>query len=81
MRALRATPCRASLRPPARRAEIVDRLSAEIKKAASTPDVKAKLAALGFGAVASPPDEFGERIKAEIAKWAKVIESANIKVD
>ena len=78
---MRATPCRASLRPPARRATIVDRLSAEIKKAASTPDVQAKLEVLGFGAVASPPDEFGERIKIEIAKWAKVIESANIKVD
>jgi len=61
--------------------EIVDRLSAEIKKAAWTPDVQAKLAVLGFGAVASPPDQFGERIKVEIAKWAKVIESANIKVD
>ena len=61
--------------------EIVERLSAEIKKAASNPDVKAKLATLGFGAVASPPGEFGERIKTEIAKWAKVIDSANIKVD
>ncbi len=60
---------------------IVDRLSAEIKKAAATPDVKAKLAVLGFGAVASAPDEFGDRIKTEIAKWAKVIKDANIKVD
>jgi tripartite-type tricarboxylate transporter receptor subunit TctC len=60
---------------------IVDRLNAEIKKAAATPDVKAKLSDLGFGAVASSPDEFGDRIKFEIAKWAKVIKDANIKVD
>ena len=60
---------------------IVDRLNAEIKKAAAAPDVKAKLADLGFGAVASTPDEFGDRIKFEIAKWAKVIKDANIKVD
>jgi tripartite-type tricarboxylate transporter receptor subunit TctC len=60
---------------------IVDRVNAEIKKAATTPDVKAKLAALGFGPVASTPDEFGDRIKTEIAKWAKVIKDANIKVD
>jgi len=60
---------------------IVDRLNAEIKKAAATPDVKAKLAVLGFGAVASAPDEFGDRIKSEIVKWAKVIKDANIKVD
>jgi tripartite-type tricarboxylate transporter receptor subunit TctC len=60
---------------------IVDRLNGEIKKAAAMPDVKAKLADLGFGAVASSPDEFGDRIKFEIAKWAKVIKDANIKVD
>jgi tripartite-type tricarboxylate transporter receptor subunit TctC len=60
---------------------IVDRLNGEIKNAAAAPDVKAKLADLGFGAVASSPDEFGDRIKFEIAKWAKVIKDANIKVD
>lgn len=61
--------------------EIVDRLSREISKAAATTDVKARLATLGFGAVASPPDVFGERIKFEIVKWAKVIQDAKIKVD
>jgi len=35
----------------------------------------------GFGVVASPPNEFGDRIKAEIVKWAKVIRDSNIKVD
>ena len=60
-------------------AAVVDRLNAEIKKAAAAPDVKAKLADLGFGAVASTPDEFGDRIKFEIAKWAKVIKDANIR--
>ena len=60
---------------------IVERLNGEIKNAVAAPDVKAKLADLGFGAVASSPDEFGDRIKFEIAKWAKVIKDANIKVD
>ena len=77
----KATPFPGSSRRPARRGAIVDRLNAEIKKAAAAPDVKAKLADLGFGAVASSPDEFGDRIKFEIAKWAKVIKDANIKVD
>ena len=60
---------------------IVDRLNAEIKKAAATPDVKAKLADPRLRRGREPADEFGERIKTEIAKWAKVIEDANIKVD
>ena len=61
--------------------EVVDRLNAEIKKAVAAPDVRAKLTALGFGAVASTPDEFAARIDSEIAKWSKVIREANIKVD
>ena len=60
---------------------IIARLNTEIKKAAATPDVSAKLAALGFGAVASDPDEFGARILVEITKWAKVINEAKIKID
>jgi tripartite-type tricarboxylate transporter receptor subunit TctC len=60
---------------------VIDRLNAEIKKAAATSEVRAKLAALGFGAVASDPDEFGARIQVEIAKWAKVIDEAKIKID
>ena len=60
---------------------VIDKLNAEIKKAVATADVKARLAVLGFGAVASLPDEFGDRIKVEIDKWAKVIKDSNIKVD
>ena len=60
---------------------VIDKLNAEIKKAAATADVKEKLAVLGFGAVASLPDQFGDRIKVEIDKWAKVIKDSNIKVD
>ena len=51
------------------------------QKAAATPDVSAKPAVLGFGAVASDPDEFGARILVEITKWAKVINEAKIKID
>ena len=60
---------------------IIDKLNAEIKKIAATAEIKEKLATLGFGTVASLPDEFGDRIKAEIAKWAKVIRDSNIKVE
>jgi tripartite-type tricarboxylate transporter receptor subunit TctC len=60
---------------------VVDMLNAEIKKAAAQPDVKAKLTALGFGAVASTSDEFGERIKSEIAKWERVIREARIRIE
>ena len=45
------------------------------------PDVKQRLGDLGFEPVADTPSHFGERIKTEIAKWAKVVHDANIKAD
>jgi tripartite-type tricarboxylate transporter receptor subunit TctC len=61
--------------------EIVDLLNAEIKKLAAAPDVKARLSALGFTPVASTAEEFGARIKSEMAKWDKVIRDAKIRID
>jgi tripartite-type tricarboxylate transporter receptor subunit TctC len=45
------------------------------------PDIKERMAELGFEAVANTPDEFSARIKTEIPKWAKVIHDANIKAE
>ena len=53
--------------------EIVDLLQREIAKIVAQPDVKEKLAALGFVPIANTPDEFGARIKVEIEKWGKVV--------
>jgi tripartite-type tricarboxylate transporter receptor subunit TctC len=43
--------------------------------------VKQKLATLGFEPVGNTPDEFTTQIKAEIAKWGKVIRDANIRAE
>jgi tripartite-type tricarboxylate transporter receptor subunit TctC len=61
--------------------EIIERWHAEIVKLVAQPDVKQRLQELGFESVADTPGQFGERIKAEIAKWAKVVHDANIKAD
>src|SRR5262245_56648371 len=53
----------------------------DIAKAVATSDVKERLETLGFAPVANTPDEFGARIKLEIAKWSKVVHDANIKAD
>jgi tripartite-type tricarboxylate transporter receptor subunit TctC len=57
---------------------VIDLLHREILDAMAQPDVKEKMAALGFERVASTPDEFAARIRAEIPKWGKVIREANI---
>jgi tripartite-type tricarboxylate transporter receptor subunit TctC len=44
----------------------------------AAPDVKSKLDSLGFDAIADTPEHFAARIRAEVPKWAKVIEAAKI---
>jgi tripartite-type tricarboxylate transporter receptor subunit TctC len=60
---------------------IVDRWNSEIARVVALPDVKQRLQDLGFEPVADAPAHFGERIKTEIAKWAKVVHDANIRAD
>jgi tripartite-type tricarboxylate transporter receptor subunit TctC len=59
--------------------EIVALLNREIVKAMALPDVKERLATLGFDSIASTPEEFGARIRTDTEKWGKVIRAANIK--
>jgi tripartite-type tricarboxylate transporter receptor subunit TctC len=61
--------------------DVIERWRGEIAKAVAAPDVKERLQALGFAPVANAPDEFGARIKAEIAKWSKVVHDAHIRAD
>ena len=59
--------------------DIVALLHREAAKILAQPDMKERLATLGYDVVASTPEEFSARIKVEIAMWAKVIRAANIK--
>jgi tripartite-type tricarboxylate transporter receptor subunit TctC len=61
--------------------DVIDRWRGEIARIAATRDVMQRLEMLGFVPVASTPDQFGIRIKAEIAKWSKVVRDANIRAD
>jgi tripartite-type tricarboxylate transporter receptor subunit TctC len=61
--------------------EIVDRLNREIVKIGALPDVKARLDTLGFNPVLNTPDEFGARIKVEMAKWGKVVRDAKLRIE
>ncbi len=61
--------------------EIVDRLHQEIVKIGAMPEVRDKLTTLGFIPVLNTPDQFGGRIKTEMAKWAKVVQAAKLKIE
>ncbi|MCP4616336.1 MAG: tripartite tricarboxylate transporter substrate binding protein [Bradyrhizobium sp.] len=61
--------------------EIVDRVSAEAKKALADPALQAKLTEQGIVAVGSTPEEFRAFVVEEIARWGKVITEAGIKIE
>jgi tripartite-type tricarboxylate transporter receptor subunit TctC len=60
---------------------IVEQLNREIEAGLAEPSMKAKIAALGGTELFGSAAEFGSYVAAEVAKWAKVIEFANIKAD
>ena len=56
--------------------EITALLHREIVKAIALPEIKEKMATLGFETVGNSPDEASALFKAESVKWAKVIQQA-----
>jgi tripartite-type tricarboxylate transporter receptor subunit TctC len=61
--------------------DIIEKLSAEVRRILEMPDVKERLLAQGGVAGGSTPEQFAERIKADIAKWGKVARSAQIRIE
>lgn len=61
--------------------DIVTRLNAEVVKAIAAPDVKKRLLDAGIVATSSTPEGFAAYIKAETAKWAKVVKDAKITLE
>jgi tripartite-type tricarboxylate transporter receptor subunit TctC len=57
---------------------IVDRLQQEISTIVNTPDMKARLLQLGVEAEGDSSASFAAYVKADLAKWKKVIEDAKI---
>jgi tripartite-type tricarboxylate transporter receptor subunit TctC len=64
--------------PPA----IVNRLHADLVKAMTTPDVKAKLDGIGAdGTVSRTPEEFAALVRADTARYATIVKQIGLKID
>ena len=61
--------------------EIIQLLQAQFAKAMAVPDVKQRLAVLGFEPAASTPEQFATHMRAESEIWKAVVRDANIKVE
>ena len=65
--------------PGATPRDIVIKLNADSVAALNTTDVKEKMAAQGLFVTANAVDPFGEFVRKEIQRWAKIVKDANVK--
>ena len=69
------------LAPAGTQKTIVARIHGGVSQALGQGDVRQKLEGIGFEPVGSTPEEFAQFIRTDIARWAKLIKSANVKPD
>jgi tripartite-type tricarboxylate transporter receptor subunit TctC len=60
---------------------IIEKLNSEINVLMAEPEMTKRLVELGGAPLVQSPDAFGDMIKAETAKWKKVVEFAGLKVE
>lgn len=60
---------------------IVSRLNAEILKGLQAPDLRERFASLGATPVGTTPEELSAHVRAELARWSKVIKAQNISAE
>jgi tripartite-type tricarboxylate transporter receptor subunit TctC len=61
--------------------EVITKLNSELTGIVMIPEIKALLVEAGAEPVQSSPDQFAQFIRAEIAKFNRVVKEANIKIE
>lgn len=61
--------------------DIIARLNAEVMKIINSPEVKERFFALGAEASPGTPEQLGDYVRGEIAKWRNVVREMGIKAD
>ena len=67
--------------PAATAPALIAKLNEDVIRAIKSPDVTAKLAAQGVDVVTSTPSEFAAFLRADVATYAKLIKSLNLKAE
>ncbi len=67
--------------PAATPAAVITRINAELQKVLAEPALQTRLAELGVEISAGSTAQFSEFIRAETARWSRVIKAGNIKPD
>ena len=62
-------------------ADVVARLSTEVREVVASADVSKRFTGLGMEPFATTPDQFGSFIRQEVARWHPLIKELNIRLD
>jgi len=60
---------------------IVEKISNEVARIVQLPDVREEFVAQGVESFVSTPEQFAAMMKADLARYARVIKAANIKIE
>jgi tripartite-type tricarboxylate transporter receptor subunit TctC len=60
---------------------VVNRVNGDVARVLQVAEVRASLAGQGFEPAAGSPEAFAAQIQADLAKWAKLVSDAKIRVE
>jgi tripartite-type tricarboxylate transporter receptor subunit TctC len=66
------------LAPAGASREIIQKLQQTVVQALNMPDVRERLLGIGMEPVGNTPEQFGDYLKAEVAKWIKVVKASGV---
>lgn len=66
------------LAPAGTRPEVIAKINGEVIELLKTPAMRERMAREGADAVGSSPQQFGQRVKSEVDKWARVAKAAGL---
>jgi tripartite-type tricarboxylate transporter receptor subunit TctC len=61
--------------------DVVFKLNAEVQKILTSADIKEKLLAQGGLVQGGTPEQMAAQIRSDVAKWGKVVRTANVKIE
>jgi len=61
--------------------DVVVKLNAEVQKVLTSADIKEKLLAQGGLVHGGTPDDMAAQIRKDVAKWGKVVRTANVRIE
>ena len=60
---------------------VIDKLHRELAAVLRTAFVRERYAVLGIEPIGNSPQEFGDQVRADLARWEKVVKAANVRLE